>query len=888
MNYGKHFLKPYLSLANKKQDISPPAFPLKLLKWLCKPEYHSDIEGDLLELYHRRVVRVGQRTAGILLFKDVMLLCRPGIIKTVKPIHNYNFQAMLRHNLLISFRNFWRNQTAFLINLCGLSTGLACALLIFLWIMDELSIDKFHEKDAQLYQVMANYSSPDGVNTVEFTPSPLAEALAAEIPEVEYAVSLNPFFDWFKGPGIISYETNQVKAQGIFASKDFFKVFSYKLIEGNADRVLAQKNGIVISERLAVKLFKTTVNITGKLIDWNHRMRFGGPLYISGIFENPPANSTNQFDIVFNYNKLLEGDMNSDKWNGNYAETCLVLKHGTEISAFNKKISGFLLSKEPTNKGTLFVSRFSSKYLYGNYENGVQSGGRIRYVRLFFFIALFTLIIACINFINLSTAQASRKMKEVGVKKALGVNRHTLVIQFLTESVILAFLSLVIAILLTLLLLPNFSLLTNKHLSFNLSLAHVLGMGAIVLITGIISGCYPAFYLSGFKPVAILKGKITSSSFGEQFLRRGLVMMQFTISIIFIVGFIVINKQIEYVQTRNLGYTKDNVISFERQGENANNDYAAFIAELKEVPGVINASSMFGSILNRGIAMHTGFSWEGQPPEIKGVAFPSPSISHDLIETLGIVLKEGRTFSGQLTGEESKVVVNEAAVKMMGFQDPIGNTIYYGSQEKQIIGVVKDFHYGSLHNSIEPVFFLYAPGRSDIIVKIQTGMEKRVVEGLHEVYKTFHPGYPFEFTFLDEDYQALYDSENRVSVLSTYFAILATLISCLGLFGLSSFTAQQKTKEIGIRKILGASTSRIVQLLAIEVAKPVLIAVAISLPISYVITKSWLSSFAYRIELHWWFFVGAGVIAIVITWITIGLQTLRAAHVNPVKSLKAD
>jgi ABC-type antimicrobial peptide transport system permease subunit len=874
-------------LGSKKQGISPPAFPLKLLKWLCKPEYHSDIEGDLLELYHRRVVRAGQRRAGFLLFKDVMLLCRPGIIKTVKPIHNFNFQAMLRHNLLISFRNFWRNQTAFLINLSGLSTGLACTLLIFLWIVDELSIDKFHEKDAQLYQVMANYSSPDGVNTAQFTPSPLAEALAAEMPEVEYAVSLNPFFDWFKGPGIISYETNQVKTQGIFASKDFFKVFSYKLIEGNEDQVLAQKNGIVISERLAVKLFKTTVNITGKLIEWNHRMRFDGPLYISGVFENPPANSTSQFDIIFNYKKLLEGDAYSDKWNGNYAETCLILKDGTDISAFNKTISGFLMSKEPTNNGALFVTRYSSKYLYGNYENGAQSGGRIRYVRLFFIIGLFTLTIACINFINLSTAQASRKMKEVGVKKALGVTRGTLVVQFLTESVILAFLSLVIAILLTFLLLPNFNLLTNKHLSFNLSLAHVFGMGAIVLITGILSGSYPAFYLSGFKPVATLKGKITTS-FGEQLLRKGLVMMQFTISIIFIVAFIVINKQIEYVQTRNLGYTKDNVISFQRQGDYAQNDYEAFIAELKKLPGVVNASSIFGSILNREIAMHTGFSWEGQTPEIKGVSFPSPSISHDFIETLGIELKEGRTFSGHLTGEESKIVVNEAAVKMMALEEPIGKTISYGSQEKQIIGVVRDFHYGSLHSSIEPVFFMYAPGRSDMVVKIQPGMAKRTIEGLQEVYKKFHPGYPFEFTFLDEDYQALYESENTVSILSTYFAILAILISCLGLFGLSSFTAQQRTKEIGIRKILGASTARIVQLLAIEVAKPVLVAVAISLPVSYMISKSWLSSFAYRIELHWWFFIGAGLLAIAITWITIGLQTLRAAHVNPVKSLKAD
>jgi len=869
-------------------NITPPRLPLKLLKWFCKPEYLPDIEGDLLEIYVNRIGSKGLRKAGLLLLKDVILLCRPGIIRTAHPIQNPNSLTMLKHNFLISFRNFWRNQTSFLINLFGLSAGLVCSLLISLWIADELSVDKFHEKDQQLYQVMANYSSPNGINTVEFTPSPLADALAAEMPEIEYSVSVNPFFDWFKGPGIISYETNQIKAQGIFASKDFFNVFSYYLLQGNKSEVLSEKNGIVISESLALKLFKTTDNIVGKVIEWNHRMQFDGPLFISGVFENPPANSTSKFDIVFNYRKLVEGDMYSDKWNGNYAETSLILKKGTDIKEFNKKISGFLMSKEPANQGILFAKQYSSKYLYGNYENGVQLGGRISYIKLFSLVAFFTLTIACINFINLSTAQASRKMKEVGVKKALGVNRFTLAMQFLSESVILAFLSLVIAILITFLLLPNFNLLTSKDLSFNLSFSNVAGIGGLVLFTGILSGCYPALYLSGLKPVAILKGKITNSSFGELLIRRGLVIMQFTIAIIFIVGFTIVNKQIDYVQTKNLGYSKDNVISFARQGNINRNDYEAFVSELKNVTGVINASSMFGSILKTDIAMHSGFSWEGQTIDGKGISFPSPAISHDFIETLGLELKEGRTFANKYPGEDSKVIVNEAAVKMMGFQDPIGKMINWGSQQKQIIGVLKDFHYGSLHNRLDPVFLMYAPSRSDMVVKIQAGSEKDAIDGIQKVYQKFHPGYPFEYMFLDDEYQHLYDSENRVSVLSTYFAFLATVISCLGLFGLAAFTSESRTKEIGIRKVLGASSARIIQMLAVDLTKPVIIAIIISLPISYMISESWLSNFAYRINLNWWVFIGAGLLALLLTWLTVGLQTIRAARLDPVRSLKAD
>ncbi len=792
---------------------------------------------------------------------------------------------MFRHNILITCRNFLRYKSSFLINLLGLSTGLACTLLIYLWVADELSVDKFHQKDDQLYQVLRNVQRPDGVKTEESTPPRLGESLVEEMPEVEYAVAVNPFIDWYSGEGIIDYEDKQIKAKGILASKDYFNVFSFDLIQGDKNQVLADRNGVVISERLAKKVFTTTDNITGKTFDFNHRMRFEGPLHISGVFKEPPANSTCQFDIVFNFKKLLEGDRYADQWNAGSAETYLVLKKGTSIDEFNKKIRGYLFSKNPENKATLFVSRYSDKYLHGRFENGVQAGGRIEYVWLFSMIAVFILAIACINFMNLSTAQASRKMKEVGIKKTMGVNRNVLIVQFLGESTLMAFLSLAVAILLVILLLPEFNKLTNKHLHFTPGLNPILSIAGIVLFTGIVSGCYPAFYLSGFDPAKVLKGKLTTA-FGEVWIRKGLVITQFTLSIVFIVAFLIVNKQIEFTQTKNLGYEKDNVLIFQRQGRINWNNHEAFMSALKSIPGVVNASNMFGSILNRDLALHSGFSWEGQPPGVKEMQFPSPGISHDFIETLNIEIKDGRTFSSTYADEETKIVVNEAAVKMMGFPDPVGRTIHYGRNEKQIIGVVKDFQYGSLHDRISPVFFMYFSKGGDVIVKVQAGLEKNTIERLGEVYRKFHPGYPFEFTFLDADYQQLYDSENKVAVLSKYFAVIAIIISCLGLFGLAAFTAQRRQKEIGIRKILGATEAGIVRLLSTDFTKMILIAIAIALPVSYVVALEWLERFAYRIELEWWFFVGAGVTALLIAWITIGMQTIKAAHINPAECIR--
>ena len=864
--------------------MNPPKRAVAFLRWFCREDYLDEIEGDLTEVYNKQFDK-SPRKANWKFSLSVIRYLRPEFIKSFETNYQPTLLAMVSHNILISYRHSMRYKSSFIINLIGLSTGLACVLLIYLWVADELSIDKFFQKDDQLYQVMVNYQFPDGIKTLQDTPSPLAEVLAEELPEVEYAVSVNTFTDWFSGPGIVAYDGKTVKAKGIFASTDYFDVFSYNLIKGNKDQVLVNRNSVVISENLAVKLFNTTEDIIGETVEWNHRMHFEGPLHITGVFESPPGNATSQFDLVFNYKKLIEGDKYSNEWNSSYAETFVILKKGTDIDAFNDKISGYLSLKDPINKTTLFVSRYSSLYLNDRYENGVQSGGRIEYVMLFSVIGLIILAIACINFMNLSTAQASRKMKEVGIKKTMGINQNALIAQFLGESMLMALLSLIVAIPIVVLLLPQFNEVTNKHLRFIAGPDAILSITGIVLLTGFVSGCYPAFYLSRFNPIAVLKGKLPTS-FGELWVRKGLVIVQFTISIIFIVGFFIVNKQIEFTQNKNLGYHKDNVISFQRQGRIDQNDYEAFISALKNIAGVVNASCMFGSLLDRDGAMHRGFSWDGQAPNENEMYFLSPTISYDFIETLGIEIKEGRTFSIDYANEESKVIVNEAAVKMMRLQNPVGKTIQYGSMEKQIIGVVKDFQYGSLHSKMEPVIFMYAPRRSDIVVRVEAGSERMTIDGLKKVYEKFHPGYPFDFTFMDDDYRALYDSENKVAVLSQYFAILAIIISCLGLFGLTAFTAQRREKEIGIRKILGASEFGIVSLLSGDFTKMVVTAIFIALPLSYFIVATWLENFAYRIDLEWWFFIEVGLIALIIAWLTVGVQTLKAARLNPTQCLR--
>ncbi|MEM0991604.1 MAG: ABC transporter permease [Bacteroidota bacterium] len=789
---------------------------------------------------------------------------------------------MLRHNLLLAFRSFLKNKNTFLINLLGLSTGLTCVLLIYLWVNDEWSVDKFHQNDAHLYQVMINAELPNGNQIWKGTPGVLAETLVEELPEVEAATLQH--YSIFKPKGMLIKADTKLDVEGLFAGENYFELFSYPLIEGNVETLLKDKNSIVLSESSALKLFGKTTGLIGEALVWSNDY-FDAQFQISGIYQDVPQNASHQFDAVVHYDWLIDWDRYANEWSGGYAETIVLLKDNTDLALLSEKMTQLYKEKRQFNKPrTLFVQKYSEQYLYGNYENGVVTGGRIIYVRLFSIIALLILLIAAINFMNLSTAQASKKLKLIGVKKVVGASRTTLMGQFFSEAILLSLLSTLLALFIVYLCLPAFNDLTGKVLQISLQPTLLFSILGISLLTGILAGSYPAFYLSGFKPITVLKGKL-DAKMGEQWIRKGLVVFQFVLSVIFIVSMLIIQQQMNFIQNKHLGYERDNVLTFQRPAHEG--DPQVFLAELKKIAGVEDVGNMYSNITNR-FDNQSGYSWRGEAAD-KKILFEAPRIGYNVIETLGMEVSSGRSFSNQMKDDDSKIVINESAAKLMQLEDPIGKMVEHGSgQYEQIIGVVKDFQYGSIHKKIEPLIFRFRSGGRDILLRLTNGQERNTIAQVEQIFKQFHPDHTFAYSFLDSKYQALYEAEDKVATLSKYFSGLAILISCLGLLGLVLFTAERRQKEIGIRKVLGASIANIVGLLSKDFLKLVMIAFIIAVPIAYYAVQYWLSNFAYHVEIKWWIFVLAGLATIGVALFTVSFQSVRAALANPIESLRSE
>ncbi|MFK7847365.1 MAG: ABC transporter permease [Rhodothermales bacterium] len=801
---------------------------------------------------------------------------------------------MLKHNLLITFRNANRHKSSFLINLVGLSVGLACVLLISLWINDELRVDRFNENDERLYQVWQNVPRGSGdILTTQATPAVLAKALLDEFPEIEDAtISMN---HWSGIEGIVTTGINHFKAKEYFVDSNFFEIFSFDLLSGNEASVLSDKYSVVLSEELAIKLFQSAENSVGQTIEWSdgaYRGIYSGLYTVTGVFKAPPKNSSLQFDLLFTFDRFLEERDWLNSWANSDPNTYVLLKEGADLDRVNTKIKDYRKTKyqqfEGTEHldgiGTLFLQRFSDNYLFNRFENGQSAGGRIEYVKLFSLIALLVIVIACINFINLSIAKASLRMKEIGIKKAIGIDRKRLVFQFLSESVFLTFISGVVAVLLLYTLLPEFNQITGKEISLHFNPEFAGYLLAIVVITGLISGSYPALFLSGQQPVSILKGKLTSS-LAVEWTQKGLVVFQFTVSIILIISVLAVYKQIDLVQTKNLGYNKENVITFKREGR-LNESLETFLAEVKQYPGV-SAASSFAHNLTGSHGGLRGISWEGENSDSE-LHFANLEVGYDLLELMGIEMVAGRSFSRDFGADSSRVIFNEAAIAAMGIENPIGKRIQLRHREFQIVGVAKDFHFDSLYESIGPGIIQLNPNNRNILIKLRAGGEEETVNRIADLYEEFSPGLQFEYRFLEEEYQALYESEHRVGVLSRYFALLAIVISCLGLFALSVFKAERRRKEVTIRKVLGASLFSLLRLLSEDFTKLVGLALLIAIPIGYHIVDMWLDNFAYHAEIPWWYFGGAGIAALVIAYLTVSVQTLRVATANPVDWLKEE
>ncbi|MPR31842.1 FtsX-like permease family protein [Cytophagaceae bacterium SJW1-29] len=789
---------------------------------------------------------------------------------------------MLRNYLKIAFRNLAKHKTFSAISMLGLALGMASSLLIMLWVQDEKSVDAFHANKQQLYRVYMREFFSGQLQGVIWTPGPLADELKRSVPEIKYATPHEGVGNQTFSVGDKTYKqaTNAVSA-------DFFKMFSYKLLQGTPEAALKDKNCLAISRSMAETFFGSPEAAIGKTIRFDNRK----DLLVTAVFENTDQRSTLQFDCLLSWEDYIEENEWAKGWGSTNPLTFFMLRSDADPARVEAKMK-HLLDKFNRDEGKpqpteLAMQPFHEYYLNGNFENGNIVGGRIEYVRLFTIIAVFILLIACVNFMNLATARSAKRAKEVGVRKVIGAARLLLIGQLVGEALLMAFLSVILAVLFVALSLPAFNSLTDKQIILPVNALSFWGvLVGLALITGLVAGSYPAFFLTSLSPVRILKGTFRFDK-NSIWLRQGLVVFQFALSIILIIGTVVIYRQVAYTQSKNLGYDRENLLYFPLEGDLVSN-YDLLKDELTKLPGVKQVSHMTESPASSGFGTES-INWPGSDPNNR-VRFTPVGVGYDFVKAMDIKIREGRDFSKEYATDTTGFLINEAALKVIGYQQPIGKTLNWGSSKGTIIGVLKDFHFQSLHTAIRPMIaYLRTKERSgNVIVRIEAGRTSETVASLEAVCKKLNPKFPFTYSFTDQTYARQYKSEQIVSTLSNYFALLAIFISCLGLFGLSTFTAEQRTKEIGVRKVVGASVASIVSLLSQDFLKPVAVAIMIGSPVAWYVMNRWLQGFAYKIDMEWWMFALAGLLAVGIALLTVSFQSIRAALVNPVKSLRSE
>jgi predicted permease len=788
---------------------------------------------------------------------------------------------MLRNYIKIAWRNLWKNKTFSFINILGLALGMACSLLIMIWVQSELKMDHFHQNDSRLYRVMENQHYVGVINTFPSTPGVLAENIVKDFPEIQLASQML----WENTP-LFTVGNTFEKEKGRYVQGDFLTMFSFPLKEGDPKTALKRPDGLVISQKLADKYFKGQ-NPMGKTV----RIDNTNDVLVTGVLADAPENSSLKFDFLLSYDHWQKENQWSKSWDNNGPRCYVLLAPNASVDKVNAKIKNYIKTKNKNSNVELFLQNYGESYLYSKWEGGVQDGGRIEYVRIFSIVAIFILAIACINFMNLATARSVKRAKEVGVRKVVGAYRNSLMGQFLGESMLITLLSLVLSVLLVLLILPAFNTLTEKHLSLNFSNpTFLLLLVSLAILTGLISGSYPALFMSSLNPVVILKGSLKFKSSATYF-RKGLVVLQFGLSIMLILGTLVVYRQIQFIQTKNLGYDRENLLYMPLEGDLQRN-FPTLQQELAHQPGIKSVTCAQSDPLEVGSSTQ-GVKWPGKDTT-QLILFSQNAISYDYIKTMGIKLLDGRDFSKDFSTDTSHYIINEASARKIGYKSPVGKELTMWNRKGKIIGLMKDFHYNSLHQAIEPLILHLQRGNDTtrnwgtVLVRTQPGQSKQAIASMETAFKKFNPHFPFKYSFTDQEFASLYKAENTVSKLSSYFAFLAIFISCLGLFGLAAFTAEQRTKEIGIRKVLGATVPNLVGMLSKEFILLVLLASFIAFPLGWYFLSGWLEKYAYRIDLEWWYFLAAIVVAVLIALFTVSFQSIKAALMNPVKSLRTE
>ncbi|MNS09108.1 Macrolide export ATP-binding/permease protein MacB [compost metagenome] len=771
----------------------------------------------------------------------------------------------------------WRNKGFTIISVLGLALGMACCLFILFWVQDEILHDRQYDNSDRLYRVMENqHYSGNQIFTVQATPGLLAEALNKEVPEIENAVNVT----WGGDYELIRVNDKTDKERGLYAGANFFKVFSIKLISGSAETALTSPTSIVISEKIAKKYFGSE-NPIGKTVQFNDTLS----LQVTAVVKDAAKTSSLKFDFIAPVIIYERSNTWLKHWSNNGIRTFVVLKENASVDKVQVKIKNFLRTKQKDITTDLFLQSFGDSYLHGRFENGVSTGGRIEYVRLFSVVAVFILLIACINFMNLATARSARRAKEVGIRKVVGAPRQFLIGQFMGEAIMISLVSILLSLGVVQLLLPVFNSVTGKEIVIEYTnLLFWVYLVGLAILTGVLSGSYPALFLSSLKPVVVLKGVLKFDSKSIIF-RKGLVVFQFCLSILLIVGTIVVYRQVNFIKSKNLGFNKENLILLTLDGDLRKN-YEVFKQDILQTSSIKAVTQSTTNPIEIGNNTED-VTWPGKQSDEK-ILFTNLFIGHDFVKTMGVTIKEGRDFSSARVSDTAGFIINEETVRRMKLtKNAVGTVITMWDIKGPIIGVVKDFHINSLHSAIEPLIMVLRPEWGKVaLVRTEAGKTQEAIAALSTAFKKYNPKYPFKYEFEDENYRQLYKNEMMVGQLANYFAVLGIFISCLGLFGLAMFIAEQRTKEIGVRKVLGASVTNIVGMLSKDFLKLVMIAAIIAFPLAWFAMNKWLQNFAYRVELSWWIFLIAGFTAMLIALITVSFQAIKAAVANPVKSLR--
>jgi len=867
------------------QTPNPPRWADQLLEWFCAPHLLEEVQGDLHERFEKNLQVFGPEIARWEYIKGVLGFIRPFALKRKTRLSpSLNIQIMISNYFKIAFRNLLKYKGYSFINIFGLAAGMAVTMLIGLWVYDEVSYDKHFKNYDRLGHLFQFVKFDVEKSTYDVMPIPLAEELRSKYPDFE-AVSLASN----NLSMILASGEKKIVKTGNYVEPSFVDMLSVKMLSGNRNG-LKDVNAILISESLSKDLFGMESPLD-KVIKIDNKEN----VKVVGVYENFPYNTTFKdvlFMVPWGLYEATSENVKRDKgeWDSNNYQIYGVLKPGADFDKVSAKIKDIRVNRAepPGYRPEFFIQPMSKWHLYADFKNGVNTGGLIKFVWLFGIIGAFVLLLACINFMNLSTARSEKRAKEVGIRKAVGSIRAQLIMQFFSESFLVVILAFVLSILIVQLSLPLFNQVADKQVGilWTNPVFWLAGLG-FSLLTGLIAGSYPAFYLSSFQAVKVLKGTFRVGRFAAM-PRKVLVVLQFTVSVTLIIGTVIVFRQIQYAKNRSVGYDRNKLIEVGMNTPELYRNFKVLKTDLLASGAVYDVSVSYGSITSQSGGT-TNISWKGKSQEGKPLLM-SNYVSHEYGKTIGWHILEGRDFSKAFSTDTASMIINESALKLMAFKNPLAEIVTTSGKPYKVIGVVKDMVRENPFRPVSPSFFMVSARSVNVIqVKLAPGMGTAEALGKAEtVFRKHNPDSPFVYNFVDEVYAKKFGEEERIGKLALFFTILAVLISCLGLFGLASFVAEQRTKEIGVRKVLGASVANIWGLLSKDFVLLVLISLFIASPIAYYFMNKWIINYDYRAGISWWIFVSAGAGALLITLLTVSYQAIRAALMNPVKSLKSE